>query len=373
MADTTFIVNGFSIVGDPQTNATGSNLNANTNASGGGELMIHDGSAVFEDDDIILYQVSNVNADGSFTDDAVITGIVVYDNASDYYNDVALYTYTYTGTGDGIEIPDGRNGMGDAYLWFDASDLTSTDAGAPTLGEMIVAPGVDVMDQLEASPNIEIATSQDVDLNGDGIISPDEVGDGTFTSAISGVAVICYAKGTLIETADGPRYIETLREGDLVVTLDKGPQPIRWIGSTRVCGRGENAPIQIKAGALGNIRDLYVSPNHRMLLSGAPAELMFGMSEVLVAAKHLINDRTIRQVQKETIEYYHFLFEDHHIVFAEGCPSESLYPGKQSLDVVSEQSRAEIIALFPGFENEDTAPRLSRYELRGFEAQALTG
>ncbi|MBL9056263.1 MAG: Hint domain-containing protein, partial [Rhodobacteraceae bacterium] len=42
---------------------------------------------------------------------------------------------------------------------------------------------------------------------------------------------ICFLRGTRITTPDGPRAIEDLAEGDLVTTLDHGPQPIRWIGS----------------------------------------------------------------------------------------------------------------------------------------------
>ncbi len=370
MADTTFLANGFSIIGDPQVSGSGAPLNSNTNASGGGELMIHSGSAVFEADDIVMYEVSGANDDGSFNSNTVITGIIVYDNASDYYNDVALYTYTAS---PGASIPSNRNGMGDSYLRFDASDLLSTDPGAPVLGDMIFTAGVDVLSALDSTSGpLEVDTSQDIDLNGDGVISGDEVGDGTFSSAISGLAVICFAKGTLIETPEGPKFIESLRAGDLVNTLDQGAQPIRWIGSRRVDGTGENAPITFKAGALGNIRDLRVSPNHRMLMTGVSPALITGEHEVLVAAKHLLNGDTITQAPTETIDYFHFLFDAHQIVFAEGCPTESLYPGKRSLGTVSDQSRAEIISLFPELEKEDPAP-LTRYEMNRLEACALVG
>lgn len=38
----------------------------------------------------------------------------------------------------------------------------------------------------------------------------------------------CYAPGTLIDTPDGPRPVQTLQPGDLLLTLDHGPQLIRW-------------------------------------------------------------------------------------------------------------------------------------------------
>jgi len=77
--------------------------------------------------------------------------------------------------------------------------------------------------------------------------------------------VVCFAAGTMIETAEGEVAIESLQVGDLVRTADHDYQPIRWIGSSKVAAMGSVAPILIKAGALGNTRDLRVSPQHRML------------------------------------------------------------------------------------------------------------
>ena len=54
------------------------------------------------------------------------------------------------------------------------------------------------------------------------------------------------------------------------------------------------APVVFAAGAIGNDRELAVSPQHRMLVSGPMAEALYGESEVMVPAKSLINDSTIR-------------------------------------------------------------------------------
>lgn len=65
---------------------------------------------------------------------------------------------------------------------------------------------------------------------------------------------VCYATGMMIDTPDGPRAVETLRPGNLVTTIDRGPQTIRWVRSsdhpleeTDVEGK----PVLIQAGALG--------------------------------------------------------------------------------------------------------------------------
>ena len=81
-----------------------------------------------------------------------------------------------------------------------------------------------------------------------------------------------------------------------VLTLDNGARPIRWIGRRTVCGLGRLAPVRIGAGVLGNRRDLYLSPNHRVLLRSGAAELCFGSHEVLVPAKALVDGGAIRRV-----------------------------------------------------------------------------
>lgn len=159
----------------------------------------------------------------------------------------------------------------------------------------------------------------------------------------------CFAAGTLIETDGGPVPIDVIRPGDLVRTLDNGLQTVRWIGHRTVPGRGAMAPVRIKAGTLGNWRELVVSPQHRMLIEDWRAEMYFGQPQVLVAAAHLINEETIRQVPKRRVTYVHLAFDQHEVIFAEGIPSESLYLGEMAKDTLSPAERAEIAALFPEF------------------------
>ncbi len=358
MAETTLLLNGFSIIGDPQTNSS---------ANAGGHLLVHDGASVFESDDIVVFTVTNVTEDGVLTGESVITGITVYDNATDYYYETPLYSYSGT-----ADVDMGRNTMGDRYLEFDASGLTSTDADAPTLDQMAMVAGVDILGTLAATNGpLKVPTNEDIDVDGDGVISAGEAADASFSSDLNLLASICFAKGTLIETPDGPRFIETLHVGDMVTTLDHGAQPIRWIGGQAVAGVGPNAPVHIAAGALGNIRPLVVSQNHRMLVTGTDAELLFGQREVLVAAKHLVNGKSIRVVPCASVSYHHFLCDGHQIVFAEGCPAESLYPGAQTLDMVDPDARDEILALFPKLALAQSDMPMSRYALCSYEAAAL--
>lgn len=171
--------------------------------------------------------------------------------------------------------------------------------------------------------------------------------DGTIIRFENIETLICFGRGTRIETPYGPRKIETLKAGDLVLTRDHGPQPLRWIGSRGVQATGDFAPIEIKAGALGNTSDLIVSPQHRMLLEGWRAEMLFGADEVFAAAKHLINDSTIKRRAGGFVEYFHMMFDAHEVVFAEGAASESFHPSDLSLTGVADEARDELFKLFP--------------------------
>jgi hypothetical protein len=183
---------------------------------------------------------------------------------------------------------------------------------------------------------------------------------------------VCFVRGTMIETAEGQKAIEHITVGDMVNTMDHGVQPVRWIGSSKVKGQGISAPILIRKGALGNDRDLWVSPQHRMFLSGWQLELLFAEPEALVPAKMLVNDSTILQVELPEVEYFHVMFDDHEIIFAEGSPSESFHPGRMGMGTFSTDTCEEIFRLFPKLEADLLSYGPSaRYSLKAYEAKIL--
>jgi hypothetical protein len=160
--------------------------------------------------------------------------------------------------------------------------------------------------------------------------------------------VICFTPRTLIATPRGARPVETLRVGDLVMTRDHGMQPIRWIQSRKVSGIGQFAPIRLQKGVLTGMEDdLVVSPRHRVLLQGYRAELLFGESEVLVAAENLIDGNMVRRDRQKDVTYIHILFDQHEVIYANGAPTESFHPTDHSLAAVEPQAREELFAIFP--------------------------
>lgn len=158
---------------------------------------------------------------------------------------------------------------------------------------------------------------------------------------------VCFLAGTLIETPDGPRAIETLKAGMQVVTLKNAAQDLRWIGRNTVCGLGRLAPVCIKAGALDNRRDLYVSPNHRILIRSSFAELNFGQGEVLVPAKALVNGMSILRAPMRRADYLHLMLDTHDLVFSEGIASESLFTGHVAMSTLGADALAELNEIFP--------------------------
>lgn len=162
-----------------------------------------------------------------------------------------------------------------------------------------------------------------------------------FTSTQVAVGVLgpaCFAAGTLIETSRGAVAIETIREGDLVLTADDGMQPVDWIGRSTVPAVGKFAPIRFARGVLGNLRDLLVSPQHRMLIDDWRAELYAGRDAVLIPAHRLVDGKDVCRDVGGMVTYIHLGFEGHALVKSEGIWSESHF--------ASVASRREAKALF---------------------------
>jgi len=159
--------------------------------------------------------------------------------------------------------------------------------------------------------------------------------------------VSCFVRGTKIETATGQVPVQELKTGDMIRTVDHGFQTLRWIGNRKVQAEGAFAPVKFCKGALGNTEDFWVSPQHRIFLSGWRAELHFGQPEVLIAAKNLINGDTILRDSGGDVDYYHIMFDQHELVYSAGIETESFHPGLMGWGTLPETSREEILTLFP--------------------------
>lgn len=185
--------------------------------------------------------------------------------------------------------------------------------------------------------------------------------------------IICFTPGTQIATPLGARAVETLRPGDLVLTLDDGAKPLRWVGNSTVPGQGDHAPIRIAPGLLHGATDaLTVSPQHRVLIDDWRAELLFGEQQVFVTARQMLDLAGVTPVQTPAVTYIHLAFDRHQIIFANGAAAESLHAAEQGLDALCPAAREELFTCMPGLRN-DLASHgpTARRCLKAWEARAL--
>lgn len=197
--------------------------------------------------------------------------------------------------------------------------------------------------------------------------------DGTTLTFDQVENIICFTPGTRILTPFGPRPVEDLRPGDAVVTRDDGIQTLRWVGARRVQAEGRFAPIRLPAGALQGLEaDLLVSPQHRLLMAGAAAQLYLGEEEVLVAARHLVGGRGIGVAAGGHVTYIHLMFDRHQLLFANGAAAESFHPGSVGLSSLEDDCREEMFAIFPELRSLNSSyGRTVRPVVRAHEARML--
>lgn len=151
----------------------------------------------------------------------------------------------------------------------------------------------------------------------------------------------CFCAGTGIATPSGPRAVETLQQGDKLLTSDGGETTVKWLGRQDVPVRylhpAKINPICIKAGALADgvpARDLYISQDHAIAIDG-----------LLINAGALVNGHSIYQVGRMPLRgftYYHVETDAHELILAENVPAESFidYAGYGSFDNGSEREDA---------------------------------
>ncbi|MFB2531728.1 Hint domain-containing protein [Paracoccus sp. p3-h83] len=326
---------------------------ADTIAAGAGNDVISAGAG----NDLIDAGTGNDKIDGGAGADTM-TGGDGFDTFSVTSGDVITDFNTATGG----NITDGNfnnNDLVDLSGYYNAANLIKINAAREAAGLPKYASPLQWLrkDQADGVLN-DISTANgfasDFTLTLQGVTGAQLTTDNT--------KVVCFTEGTLIDTARGPVAIEDLGIGDLVMTRDRGAQPIRWIGQRAIEADELEAnpnlrPVRIRAGALGAglpAADLVVSPQHRVLVRSRIAQRLFGTDEVLVAAKQLCQVDGIDIATDLTrVVYVHMLFDRHEVVTSNGAESESLFTGPEALKSVGAAARDEILAIFPELADRD--------------------
>jgi hypothetical protein len=247
------------------------------------------------------------------------------------------------------------------------------DGGADAEGS-----GGDTLDLTGAGPLRIVADKDDAKNGVVEFLGEDGQVTGSMRFANIEKIVPCFTPGTRIATDRGPVPVEDLRVGMLILTRDGGLRPLRWIGrndldAADLARQPALVPVCIAQGALGSgmpDRDLLVSPQHRVLITGPRADLLFAEHEVLVAALHLVGQPGITRSTVLTVSYLHLLFDRHEIVLSDGAWTESFQPGDRTLAAMDEGQRHELALLFPALA-QGARFAAARRSLKAHEARAM--
>ncbi|MFV0386132.1 Hint domain-containing protein [Paracoccus sp. (in: a-proteobacteria)] len=163
----------------------------------------------------------------------------------------------------------------------------------------------------------------------------------------------CFTAETLILTTSGPVPACQLARGMQIVTRD-GPCPLQGIhqrkmGVMELTLRRHLWPVIIAAHALAPgvpAAELGVSPQHRVLIDSPIAKRMTGAAALVPAKDLLVLDGVSQPQPDRPVTYIHLVFDHHAIVLANGCWSESFYPGKQALRMLPDTVVAEYRMIF---------------------------
>ncbi|OYX45152.1 MAG: hypothetical protein B7Z02_02600 [Rhodobacterales bacterium 32-67-9] len=178
------------------------------------------------------------------------------------------------------------------------------------------------------------------------------------------------APDTLVETVDGPRPVASLRPGDRVRTADNRALPVLWQGRVIAPSVGALGTVRLSARHFGLPGDVILRAGQRVALSGTDVEYLFGETEVLVEARHLVDGRSAVWTGAGILAVSHgLLFERHALIRAGGVWTESLYLGRIGRNADLARSTAPGALVDHGQMPLHFGP--VRRELLGFEVQAL--
>jgi hypothetical protein len=259
-------------------------------------------------------------------------------------------------------------GTGRYTLYDTAGAAPTTIVYTPTSGATTVYDGgfgasLDTLAQLQADTSVSGYYTY-IDLPGGGELT---ISSAVFAASAADIsfAPLCFCAGTRIATSRGEIAVEALAIGDCVTTLHRGARSIKWIGRRSydarfIAGQKLMMPVCLKPDAIAPgvpVRDLWVSPGHAIHIDGA-----------LVPAWLLVNGVSIIQAMPaDRVTYLHIELDDHDIIVAEGCPTETyLDEGRRG----QFQNAAEFTRLYPGAADGPQSPCLSRLE-SGFHLQAI--
>ncbi len=169
------------------------------------------------------------------------------------------------------------------------------------------------------------------------------------------------ARGTVLQTEDGPIAVEDLMPGTRVQTAEGRFERVMWVGSmtifppNAVSGIEPALMTRVTADAFGLGRpnpDLVLGPRARILLRDDRFHSATGISAAYAPAAAFIDGVSIVEVTPiAPIPVYHLVLERHGAIRAAGLEVESYHPGVGTGDATDPQLAALFLALFPNMKS----------------------
>lgn len=198
-----------------------------------------------------------------------------------------------------------------------------------------------------------------------------------FESAFS-----AFARGTLIETTNGPVAIEDLEPGMKVMASGKAPQPVLWIGSMTLvpdietpypC---ETRLTRIMSDSFGMARpmaDVMAGPAARILANRGAAGPDGAPHPTLVPARSYVDGVNVIDITPpRPVKVYHLCLHRHATINVGGLEIETFHPGPHFERQMGPNMLTLFLTLFPHIGKPSefgnlTYPRLPLIPAEGLE------
>jgi len=164
-----------------------------------------------------------------------------------------------------------------------------------------------------------------------------------------------FARGTLINTLQGPVAVEDMLPGDAVLTAANGALPVLWIGSMTLAPNA-NAPTparltRILADAFGMGRpmmDFMAGPGARILTRPRNLRGAAGSDQVLTPAHALADGQHAFTITPPCpVTLYHLCLRRHSVITANGLEVESFHPGANFERQLGQNMLTRFLSFFP--------------------------
>ncbi|MCV3270585.1 Hint domain-containing protein [Roseobacter sinensis] len=170
-----------------------------------------------------------------------------------------------------------------------------------------------------------------------------------FDSAFSALA-----RGTPLQTPQGPVAIEDLRPGNLVLTVDGPPCQIVWIGSatfSRADVRDGRLLTRVVPDSFGVERPgrlLTLGPAARVLQTPPDRRAVPGQRRIMTPASAFVDGvNAINVLPQMPVQMFHLCLAEHAAVIAGGLEVESFHPGSDLERHLSDTLKPVLLSVFP--------------------------